>query len=358
MSENRITQNQYIFILISSMIGIGVLALPSNVCKTAHQQGWISPMICGIYPIFIVVTAALLDKKTNHADFWDINNIAYGKILCHIFIFIFFFYFLTIMCSVAAGYVNTLNNTIVTFLHPLLIIIPILLMITLISLKGLSIVGRLCEFIFYLTLPLIAILLFFIPKGSLINIKPFISSYNEILKSVPDSFLTYSLVEISYITISKISNKTNTKKAGIIACMITIFIYTFVVFISIYYLGWEMTSKLYNPILYMTETINIPVISDFGTLFFSLWSFVIFKSLICDNFVISYLLSKLFKISYKKGCILSSIIALIYILFMIPEQNRQLITEKLTFLFVIFSTLWGLITTISVYIKCKNTKNY
>lgn len=351
MNKNKITQNQYIFIIISSMVGIGILSMASSISKTAHQEGWISTFICGIYPIFIVITAAVIDKKTNHADFWEINNKTYGKILSYLFTIIFFFYFLTILCSVTAGYTNVLIRTITTFLPPIFIILPLLLVVTLISIKGISMIGRICEVYFYITIPLIAILLFFLGKGSIINLQPLFSSYNEILKAIPQNFLTYTLVEISYIIISQISNRTNVKKAGITACIITILIYTFVVFMTIYYLGWELTSKLEHPLLYMIETIDIPIISNFRALFLFLWSGIVFKHLLCDSYVVSYCLSNFFKISYKKACIISSFTALIYILFMIPEHNRKMIVDSLVPYFVVFSTIWGLVTTILVSIK-------
>ena len=90
MRKDKITQNQYIFIIIGSMIGIGILSLPSDVCKVAHQQGWISTLVGGLYPVFIVLTASIIDNKTNQASFLDINKKIYGKVLTPIITLIFF----------------------------------------------------------------------------------------------------------------------------------------------------------------------------------------------------------------------------------------------------------------------------
>ncbi|MCY6370723.1 GerAB/ArcD/ProY family transporter [Clostridium ganghwense] len=358
MNKNKITQNQYIFIIIASMVGIGILSLPTNISKIAHQNGWISTFISGIYPIFIVITASIIDKKTVHADFWDINNKIYGKTLSYIFTFIFFFYFLTIFSAVIAGYTNILNTTIATFLPPIFVVFPTLLIVTLISMSGIYMIGRICELYFYFSIPLIVIPLFFIGKGSLFNIQPFFSPYTEIIKAIPNTFLTYTLVEICYIIISKISNRKNTKKAGIIACVVTIFIYTFFIsFIAIYYLGWELTSKLEVPIIYMIETLRVPLISNFKALFIFLWSEIVFKHLLCDSFVLSYCLSKLLKMSYKKACIISSVITLAYTFLMIPEYNRKMIIDFFVHYFVIFSVTWGLATTILVSIRYRGEKD-
>lgn len=357
MNENKITQNQYMFIVISSMIGVGVLSLPSGLCKTAHQQGWISVFIGGLYPLFIVITAAIIDNKTNHASFWDVNRKIYGKILSRIFIFVFFLLYLTMFASIVSGFTNVLRHTITNFLSPIYIILPVLILIPLVSMCGIYMVGRVCEFYFYLTLPLIIIPLFFITKGSFLNIKPVFSSFNEILKATPASFFSLSGCEISYLIISNISNRRNTKKTGIIGSLVTICIYVYIVFITIYYLGWEITSNLEYPLLYLIQSIPIPIISNFTALFLFLWSAIILKTLIIDCYGVSFLLSILIKTDYKKANFIFLPIALVYILFMIPEYNRKVLLDIIYPYFIIFAFLWGLITTILVFIKFRGEKN-
>lgn len=357
MIKNKITQNQYILIVISAMIGVGILSMASSLCKIALQQGWIPIIIGASYPLFIVITASIIDNKTNHASFWNVNKRIYGKIISRIFIFVFFLYYLTIFASIIAGFTNVLRHSITSFLSPIYIILPILILIPLITMCGIYMVGRICEFYFYLTLPLIIIPLFFITKGSIVNIKPVFSSFNEILKATPTSFYALSGCEISYLIISNISNKRNTKKAGIIAVSVTTCIYVYIVFITIYYLGWEITSKLEYPLLYLIQSIPIPIISNFTALFIFLWSAIILKTLIIDCYGVSFLLSILIKTDYKKANFIFLPIALAYILFMIPEYNRKVLLDTIYPYFVIFTFLWGLITTILVSIKYRGEKN-
>ncbi|PAB59136.1 GerAB/ArcD/ProY family transporter [Anaeromicrobium sediminis] len=357
MRKNKITQNQYIFIVISSMIGVGILSVASDLCKVAYQQGWISIFIGGLYPACIVITAAIIDNKTNHASFFHVNNKIYGKILSRIFTLIFLLYFLTIFVAIISGFTNILRETITRFLAPTYIILPIFILIPLISMCGIYIVGRICEFYFYLTIPLIVIPLFFITKGSIINIKPIFSSFDEILKSTPTGIYAFSGCEISYLIISKISNNSNTKKAGIMAASITTCIYSFGVFITIYYLGWELTSKLEYPLLYLIQAMNIPIISNFTALFLFLWSLIILRTLICISFACGDFFSELIKINYRKANFIFLAIALVYVFFMIPEYNRDMFLGKVIPYFVIFSFAWGLVTTILVVIKFRGGKN-
>lgn len=356
MRKNKITQNQYIFIVISSMIGIRILSLPSDVCRIAHQQGWITTLVGGLYPFFVVITASIIDNKTNHTSFWDVNKKIYGKILSHVFFFIFFLYFLTLFSSVIAEFTSVLRQTITSFLSPIYIILPILILIPLISMCGIYMVGRVCEFYFFLILPLIVVPLFFITKGSIVNVQPIFSSFNEIIKATTASLFAFGGCEISYFIIGNISNKKNTKKAGMIASITTIGIYTLPTFMTIYYLGWELTSKLKYPIAYGAQAIPIPLISNFAAVFLFIWSIAILRVLVTESYMISFLLSKLVKVNYRKANFIFLPLALIYVFFVIPDQNRHEFLWNVLPLFIGFSFIWGLTTAILVSIRFRGEK--
>lgn len=356
MRKDNITQNQYIFIIIGSMIGIGILSLPSDVCKIAHQQGWISTLVGGLYPVFIVLTASIIDTKTNHASFLDVNKKIYGKILSQIIILIFFFYFLTLFATVLAGFSYVLRQSITSFLSPIYIVLPVLILIPLITMRGIYMVGRVCEFYFYLTLPLIFIPTFFITKGSIVNIQSVFSSFNEIIKATTASSFSFAGCEISYFIISCISNKKNTQKAGLIASVSTVAIYTSISFITIYFLGWELTSKLKYPLAYIVQAIPIPVISNLTAVFLFIWSLIILRALVTASFTVSFLLSKLVKIDYEKANFIFLPIALFYIFFIIVRQDKEIFLNRVIPSFVIFSFVWGLITAILASIRFRGEK--
>lgn len=355
MGTSKITQNQYLFIIFSCMIAVGILSMASEICKTANQNAWIAILVGGLYPLFILITAAVIDDKTNHASFEKINKKLYGKILYKIFSLVYFFYFLTIFVSIISGYASVLKSTITNFLHPAFIIIPSLILITIISLSGLYMVGRICELYFYITLPLLIVTLCLVSKGSFTNIKPIIFSF-DIVKAIPNTFLAFSGCEIGYFIISKISNNKNTKKTGIIAALLLILIYLINVFMVVYNLGWELTSNLKYPLLYLIQSIEIPILSNFLSIVIFLWSAIILKCLLTYSYTSSSILSNLFKIDYKIANFLVMLLASIYVYFMIPEYNRIQITDKLIPCFIVFSFVWGLITTILVTVNYRSDR--
>lgn len=351
--NNKITEHQYRAVVHSSMIAIGILSLAQNVSSDAHQQGWISVLIGGVYPMTVVLTAAYIDKRMKHIDFWQVNNKIYGKFLTYIIALIFFVMFIFFDTAIAAGFINAMHSSIVSYMPPYIILIVIILLNIYTAINGLTVVGRLCEIFFYLMIAFIALMLIFIPRGSIDNVKPFITSYKDIISAVPDTVYAYSGVEMSYIIIPFITNRRNTKKAGIIAALTIIIIYTLNVFMTIYTLGWELTSKLTYPLFYLVATIHLPVIENFTTLLMFLWSSIIFRIFTCYLFTSAYCLSKVLNTNYKKSCIICSILTLVLSNFMIPEYNRIKIVDAITPYLVVCGVLWGLVTSVFVFFKTR-----
>ena len=311
----------------------------------------------GAYPIVVVLTAAYIDKKVNHIDFWQLNNKIYGKFLTYIITLFFLIFFILLDTAVVAGFSNVMYVTIINFIPRYLVVIAIMFLTIYTAISGLTVVGRVSELFSYSMVTFIALLLFFIPRGSIDNVKPLIPNVKDIIKAVPPSLFSYTGVEISYLTISFITNKRNTKKAGIIAAFTIIFIYVLSVFITVYVLGWELTSKITYPLLYLVTTVHLSVIENFTSVIMVLWSAIIFKTIGCELFASSYCLSKILNKGYKKCCIYCSVLIGTLSYFYIPEYNRVKILDVIEPYMASWGILWGVVTSVVVLLKTRKNKD-
>ena len=184
---------------------------------------------------------------------------------------------------------------------PKIVIVGIITFLTInTSRNGLTIIGRLSEIALYFIIPLLLLPIIFIPKGSITNVQPFFSSGKDILSAAPKGLLAYSGPEIAFIILHFITNKRKPYKSAMIATSIIVFLYTSTVFITIYYFGWKLTSKINFPLLFMYELIKVPILSDSKALFILVWSIAIF--IVCNiyQFSICFYGSKIFNCEYKK----------------------------------------------------------
>lgn len=354
--NNKITENQYMAIVQSSMIAIGILTLARTTTKQAYQDAWISIIIGGVYPIVVVILASFIDKKMNHYNFWQINNEVYGKFLSYIIVIIFIAVFSFSQLSIISAYINIIHGLLVPFAPAYAISILVMLLTLYTAINGLNIVGRLCEIVFYLVIIFIFVTLSLAFKGNIINVKPFFSSFKNILSALPDTIYSYAGVELSYVAISFITNTKNTSKPGIYGVLTVIVSYTANVFITIFCLGWEIASKHSFPYLYIAASTEIPLIENARTIIMLIWSFVIFRILACELFASSFCLSKATNISYKKSCIIITAILILLSFFLSPEHNRANVVDKITPYLAIVGLAWGIITSIIILLKRKDYK--
>ena len=298
--NNKITGRQYISILLSSLIGIGILSLPSEVCKVAKQDGWISVALGGFLPFYLLLAASYVHTKMNYEDFSNIAKKLYGKYLSYGFFIIISFSLLIYETLIIADYTNIMKASIGGFV-PKIIIVSIMTFLTInVSRNGLTIIGRLSEISLYFIIPLLLLPIIFIPKGSITNIQPFFSSGKNILSAVPKGILAYTGPEIAFVILHFVTNKKKPYKAAVITTSIITFLYTFTVFIAIYYFGWKLTSKIDFPLLFIYELTKVPILSDSKALFILIWSITIFITCNIEQFSLCYYGSKIFNCEYKK----------------------------------------------------------
>lgn len=355
--NNKITQRQYIAILLSSLIGIGILSLPSVVCRIAKQDGWVSAALGGLFPFYLLVTASYIQKKMNYEDFANITKKLYGKYLSCLIFIIISISLLIYQISIISSYTNIMKSSIGEFV-PKVVIVGMITFLTINTSKnGLTIIGRLSEISIYFVIPLLLLPIIFISKGSITNVQPFFSSGKDILFGSAKGVLAYTGPEIAFIILPFITNKKKPYKSAVIVTSIIVFLYTFTVFIAIYYLGWQLTSKIDFPLLFMYELIEVPILADSKALFILIWSITIFITSNIEQFSLCYYGSKIFNCEYKKVSYIISI--LIFTLSSYSTYNDdfkiKFLDPSLPYL-CLFITIFATISSILVILKIRGEK--
>lgn len=355
--NNHITKNQYLFIIQSSMIGVGVLSLASEVSKEAHQSGWISVLIGGIYPLTCVLIGASIYKNVSYLDYFQMSKKLYGNILTYIFTLLFIVYFLFTEAFILSGFANLMIFSITQFLSPYVIMIVSIIVAFLTSRKGLTNIGRITELMFYVTFFIFLIPLYFINKGNVTNLLPLIDGIDNILKSLKGALFSYSGIEVCFFIIPFITDTKKIKSSGVIGSLITIALYTMTVLIVVSYIGWRFASKLQYPILYLVGSIELSVIANFETIIIFIWGNKIFQTLSIIHCVLSYCVSNLFKVSYKSSCYFLCLPYLVLASFFISEHKRSSIVDIIMPYFIIYTIIWMILTLLISSIKKRGIKN-
>lgn len=350
---NTITITQFAVISLGSMIGIGILTLPNDVVKVAKQDGWIACILGIAYPLYMISIALYMSNKFPKDNILTLSKRCFGKILGGIFNFIFVMFFLFLLTEVAAGTCNVFLIYVVNFLNRKKIIAIIFLVPAFIAYKGISTLGRLGEVIFCCTLPIIFIPIAALKQGSFLNVMPvFGSGIINIIKSSKETAFAYSGVEVIFLIYPFLESRKKIKQYSIGAAVITSIIYTWITFVTIFYLGIEVIPKFLWSVVTLSESVIIPVINSFRYIFMMLWSLIMFRTMSNFYFAMVCGLSQFTKhISRKQFVFLMyPIIFYLSIKYGNPTIRRNFLSKTVP-LYVLFNLVYVSVVALLLAIK-------
>ncbi|NFQ68315.1 endospore germination permease [Clostridium sporogenes] len=353
--NNVLTTSQTMVMIAGSMIGIGILYLPANLAKVAHNDGWIGVIIGSLYPFYMVICSFIIFKDSSYQNIniVEISKIYFGKFFGSLLGFIFTLQFLAYIIITSGNISNMLRVYLVLFLEQYKLAIPILLISVYTASKGIRALGRINEVIFYASIPLILLTVLALKQGNILNIKPILGTpISDILKASIEPVYSFVGIEIIFLIVPLMKDKTKIKISFLKATVIIVFLYIWLSFVSIYYLGPDIAKKLYWPTLSLAETISIPGISNFKFVFMFLWSSIIFKTIANQNYFFYYSLSSIFK------KIAPNILYLLVFLFAAISVSRldsfillKKVNKGISIFYLIFNLIFITIITIITLVK-------
>ncbi len=297
-NNNALSTSQSIFMIVGSMIGIGILSLPSDLSKIARNDGWIAIIIGSLYPFYMGICAILIFKDESYQNFnlIEISKMHFGKILGNLFSIVFILQFLAYIIITSANMSNMLRVYLILFLEQYRLAIPILLISSYTASKGIRTLGRVNEVIFYAFIPLILITIMALKQGNILNIKPILGTpSSSIFRASIESIYSFVGIETIFLIVPLMKNKEKIKSSFLKGIAIIVSLYIWLSLVSIYYLGSDVAQNLYWPTLSTVETISIPGISNFKFVFMFLWISIVFKTIANQNYFFYYSLSSIFK---------------------------------------------------------------
>ena len=198
--KNLLEESEATAMVVGFIIGTSILALPNGVVQDAKQDGWISVIVGGMYPLYLALLAIYYAKKHPNQDILALSNIYLGRILgtiCNILFMVEFGIF-TIAAIVSLSNIFRVNVT--PFLTPIKVFIPTILLAIYLSNKGIKVLGRINKISLYITVILVIVLLTSLQNGNYLNLFPiFGTGVKNILSGSMESALAYGGMEAIFL---------------------------------------------------------------------------------------------------------------------------------------------------------------
>jgi spore germination protein len=356
--NNLLEDSECIGIIVGFVTSIGILSLPNGVVKDAKQDGWISVIIGGVYPLFLALLSIYYVKKHPNEDILFLSKKYLGIILGTICNILFLAQFIIYLIAIASGMNNVYIGHATAFLTPIKLLIPAILIATYLAIKGIKVLGRINKIALYALVMFILTLLTALQRGNYLNLFPiFGSGYKNILKGSIESAYAYGGLEGIFLIYPFMRNKDKIKTVVLKSTFLIMLFYTWTTFICIYFLGYKVTSKALWPVLLVTEGVNLPIINSFRVIFLFLWSFTIFRTLGDYQYSITYILSYLLKVKDKNKVYWFTVPIAIYLCLNIgSEVHRRAFLGYIIPKVTLFNIVYVSIIAILIFVKDKGGK--
>lgn len=351
--EEVLEASELTFILIGTMVGVGVLSLPNALAKLVYQDAWVSAFLGALLPVYYAIIGILMAKIRPKNNIFETNSYCFGKYLgicANLVYFIFYIYNLT---AVTSGFNNIFKVYATSFIPSYKFILLALLAIAYAAYKGLKTISRINQISFFITLVLFLFPLVALFKGSHYNVMPFFqSSPFTIIKSVKESMFSYNGMEILFIFYPHVNKRKKLKGSFFKAIGFTCFLYTYVCFLTLYYLGPDIVSKGSWSLIAVIESVRLPIINSFRFFFSFMWIILAFRTTTnmfyaCFKSITSIIGEKHKELAlvfvYTVSCILT--------IFLANETIRRSVLDVVTPTLVLSICILLLITLVILFFK-------
>ncbi|MFT9495370.1 GerAB/ArcD/ProY family transporter [Anaerosolibacter sp.] len=358
--NGEISAIQSYIIIISIMIGSGILGLSRSVAEVSKQDGWISVFINGLFISAIMAAIIYTPSRFPKYNFLEYTRFLLGAPLSYIVSFGYAIYSLLVTATVIR-YLSEMTRTWLLSNTPLYIINLLILLTTVYMIKnGLTTLARFNEVVAFMLIPFALLIFVGLPEASLTNLRPIGGTgIVTILRGIVPSFFSFAGYEVLLIIYPYISNKQEPiMKYSIISVIMVTLFYTATVASQIALYGpQELVHVLYPSINYLTA-VDFPVIERMEIFFTIFWALTVLGTISIQYLAGSIVLQSIF--SKKKTSFFTyTLFPIIYLITLYPRNTVEVIAfgEKAGSANIFFGFLLPIILFILYFIKGRGSSN-
>ncbi|HHW00354.1 MAG TPA: endospore germination permease [Clostridiaceae bacterium] len=319
MKSNKyeiLTNRQIALIILSTIVGYGILILPKNAVENAGTAAWVAVALATIYAALVTYMFTYLGYMHPNMTMPDYSQKLVGKFFTFVFVLIYVLQHFVLFILLVKNTGQHISQTVlVKTPTPVIIFVFILVAFYAVS-KNLRVVALVCEFYgVTITIGLVIICILLFSQGNINNMRPFLGTYD--IKTYFKASLTLSIPFLGMETLFAVPiDKKNGKKVfkyTTIAILFIGFLYILIVESCISVRGTDMIIHYKDALIEVVRSVDVvqlEFLRRLDGLFIIIWIMAVFTTVIMYFYSTVFLLSKCFtKISYKAIAIAIMIIA-------------------------------------------------
>lgn len=270
--NNEITLMQYIFLIHGTQVGIGILTLPRELTEVAGTDGWISIFIGWMMSIFASLLITYIMKKHPQKTLFDLLPYYFGTWLGNFGNLLVILYGAFVTVTVIFTFFFIINVWILVETPSYMILAFYLIPAYIIGRKGIRVLGRYSEMMFFLTLWMPILLLVPLREAHVLHLLPVIKEgWLPIFHAVKTTIVSFLGFEMAFFLYPFLTCKEHATKGIVIANTLSLLIFLHITLIAyLFYSPYESIQYQW-PTLNLLKEIEFPFLERFEIIFLSFY---------------------------------------------------------------------------------------
>lgn len=327
MEDNNdiIPIGQMIFILVLTMVGTGILTLPRDLAEAVPHDHWLVLLAGGGAAIASTFIHGNIIKLQPREQFFDVLSHGFTRPVAYVLGAIYMLYFLT-FCALVTRVFGEVMKAFLFKNTPIEVInVSFLAASVYLGRKGIEVLGRVLEFL----IPLLILFIVFIfglsfIRSDLYNLLPtFQISFNEFIKGIPTTILSFAGYEI-LLVFGPYLKKPKDATKGYIAVVSVLIFYLLITTATLAQFGPLQVKRLLWPTLDLFDIIETPglFIENVQVIVMTLWVLTAFTTASPFHLGATIMLKSLTK-SKDQAYLSAPLLPIIYFVSIIPESVSE-----------------------------------
>lgn len=258
---------------MGAQVGTGILSLPRLASQHAAQDAWIAVILGAVVPMLSVLLIERMVRSFPQLNFVDLSQLLFGKIMGYVLLILFILYVIAFQSIVIRLFTEITSQVLLPRTPIAVINFMMVLAAVYVASKGVRVVGRMNELLFYI------LLLFF----GILAIPAFTASHYTYILPIGDSGIVniakdtlptayaYSGVEILMIFYFLANRKEDVRKASILAVVLTALLYVFVTVLCLLVFGPDVLREIIWPVQVLLKVNQTGVVERLEIVFLTAW---------------------------------------------------------------------------------------
>jgi len=324
--NDKISNAQLWALLVNTIIGVGVLSLPSALAEKAENNGWVILIIASVISLILTMMITYLMTKYRGETLVEIGNKLVSKPVSYIVSILFVLYFIILSAFAVRIFAEVVKMFLLLRTPIEVVIITMLLTTAYVSRGGIEVLGRVSLIIIpIVVIPIFLLILALLPNLDFTNLLPvFRLGFKDILKALPSTVFSFAGFEFLFIYMTFVDDTDKSMRYNILAVLGVLFVYLVTFIVVIAQFGVDETVHQLWPTLSLMITIEVPggFIENVQGIVMALWVLVVLTALGPAIYGSSLILSNLFKGKEFNYYVLP-LVPIIYIISLIPDNLAQ-----------------------------------